>query len=60
MIYTKEVFKKKWDGDENGGGITWEDIADCAEDWGLFSRPRCYDMWKVRKAVLSACGASEE
>ena len=60
MIYTKEDFKEKWDGDEDGGGITWEDIADCAEAWGLFSTPRIHDMWEVRKAVIKACGAKDE
>ncbi len=26
---TKEEFKRRWESDENGGGITYEDIATC-------------------------------
>lgn len=59
MIYTKEEFREKWDGDENGGGITWDDIADCAKEWGICNRPRIHDMWEIRTRVLKACGAED-
>ncbi len=35
MTYTKEEFKKMWESDENGGGITFDDIIECALEWGL-------------------------
>lgn len=31
MTYTKEKFKELWNSPD-GGGITFEDIADCAKD----------------------------
>lgn len=31
---TKAQFKKYWDSNEDGGGITFDDIAQCAADWG--------------------------
>lgn len=59
---TKEEFKKRWESDENGGGITFDDVADCAKDWGLFSRPRCCNIDYVRYKVLKAanCIDAEE
>lgn len=59
MIYTKEEFAKKWDGDDNGGGITWDDIADCAKAWGVYDKPRIHDMYTVRKKVVIASGAKD-
>lgn len=46
----------------NGGGIIFDDIADCAKDWGLFSRPRCCQINVVRYKVLKAanCVDAEE
>lgn len=32
---TKEKFKKRWESNDNGGGITYEDIAKCAIKWGI-------------------------
>lgn len=54
---TKKEFKRRWDSDELGGGITLEDVAKCAEAWGLFSHPRTEDVNKVVEAVLKAAGA---
>lgn len=56
MKYTKEEFKRLWNSSDDGGGITFDDIADCAEAWGLFSRPRCAKIDDVAKAVLKAAG----
>ena len=52
MKMTKEEFKKRWDSDDNGGGITFNDIADCAQAWGLFEVPRIHDINKVTNAVI--------
>ena len=59
---TKEEFKKRWESDEHGGGITYDDIADCAKDWGLFSKPRCCKIDIVTYKVLKAadCIDAEE
>lgn len=54
MKYTKEEFKKLWESDDSGGGITFSDIADCAKDWGLFTTPRIHQIDKVTDAVLKA------
>lgn len=49
---TKEEFKKRWESDDRGGGITFDDIAECAKEWELFSNPKCHDIEIVRYAVL--------
>lgn len=54
MTYTKEKFKELWEANDEGSGITFDDIADCAKDWGLFSRPRCCPIHLVRYKVLCA------
>ena len=50
----KQEFKKRWESSENGGGITFDDIANCAEEWGVLSYPRTMQIDKVRYRVLSA------
>lgn len=51
---TKEEFRKLWESNDAGGGITYEDVADCAVDWGIFRTPRTMPMETVRYAVLKA------
>jgi len=51
---TKEEFKKRWESNDNGGGITFEDIAECAVAWGLSSRPRMQQIDRIRYLVLKA------
>jgi hypothetical protein len=53
---TKEEFKARWEGDDNGGAITFYDIDDCAVAWGLFSSPRTRRIDVVRYQVLKAAG----
>jgi hypothetical protein len=53
---TKEEFKTRWESGEWGGGINYEDIADCALAWGLFSRPKTCRIDVVRYQVLKAAG----
>ena len=47
----KEEFKKRWESNENGGGITNEDVAKCYKNWGLGNSPYTqtidYVIWKV-------------
>jgi len=56
---TKEEFKVRWESDDNGGGITFEDIANCAEAWGLYSTPRIKPILRVRYAVLKAANTND-
>ena len=56
---TKAEFKARWDGDEKGGGITFEDIANCAVEWGLFNRPRCVRIDIVANRVTRAAGCRD-
>lgn len=57
---TKAEFKKRWDSNKNGGGITVDDIADCAKEWGLFSKPRINPMQRVIDAVLKAAKVKDK
>lgn len=59
MVYTKEEFKRLWEADDNGSGIIYDDIAECAKDWGLFSNPRCHSLCDVTNAVLRAAGCED-
>ena len=56
---TKEEFKNKWESDDNGGGITFDDIASCAIRWGLFSEPRVKPIDLVRYKVLVAANTTD-
>jgi len=55
-VYTKEKFKELWDSNDQGGGITFEDIADCAKEWGVCSSPKTRDINEVCDAVVEAAG----
>jgi len=55
---TKEEFKIRWESNENGGGITYEDIANCAKEWGLYDRPKTCDMGQVTESVLKFANTS--
>jgi hypothetical protein len=50
----KQEFKARWESNENGGGITFGDIAECAIEWGISSRPRTMQMDKVQYKVLKS------
>lgn len=56
MIMTKEEFKRRWEKDENGDGITIDDCADCYVAWGLGQRPRIRPINNVVDAVVRAAG----
>lgn len=55
MKMTKQEFKARWESDDNGGGITFNDIADCAIAWGLSTSPKAQAIDSVRYRVLKAC-----
>lgn len=51
---TKTEFKARWESDDSGGGITFDDIAECAIEWGITSSPRVRRIDRVRYDVLKA------
>lgn len=57
MEMTKEEFARRWDSNDEGGGITFDDVADCAKAWGLYQRPRTRPINEVKEAVVKASGA---
>lgn len=56
---SKHEFKTRWESDAAGDGITFDDIAIVAKEWGLFSRPKICDIEKVRYAVLKAANTND-
>jgi len=55
----KEEFKKKWESNDNGGGITYDDVAEYAIQWGISDRPRTCNMSIVRYRVLKEANVSD-
>ena len=58
-VMTKAEFKTRWESDDCGGGITWDDVADHAEAWGLVRTARIMPMQKVLQLVLKAADCEE-
>jgi len=56
---TKEEFKKRWESNDSGGGITVDDCADCYIEWGLGTQPRCKPVKEVIALVVKAAGVKE-
>jgi hypothetical protein len=56
---TKEEFKARWESTDNGGGITFDDIADSAVKWGIAKTPRIMQIDKVRYMVLKAAKTND-
>ena len=50
----KEEFKARWEWDDNGDGISFDDIADCAVAWGISARPKTSRIDVIRYRVLTA------
>lgn len=55
---TKEEFKERWE-KEDGGGITFDDIAECAVKWGVCSKPRIRPIHTIANQVLIAAGCEK-
>lgn len=55
----KQQFKARWESNDDGGGITFEDIAKCAIKWGIAKTPRTMQIDRVRYMVLKAAGTSD-
>lgn len=56
---TKSEFKKRWESGDDGGGINYDDIADCAKEWGIAARPMIMPIHLVRYRVLKAAGTND-
>lgn len=56
---TKEEFKKRWDSNENGGGITYDEIAECAVGWGITERPKIQPIRLITAAVCRAANVED-
>ncbi len=56
---TKEEFKKRWESNDTGGGITYNDIANCAIAWHLSSSPRTQRIDMIRYRVLVAANTND-
>ncbi len=56
---TKAEFKARWESGEDGGGICFNDIADCAKAWGIAGTPRICPIDKIRYQVLKAAGTND-
>jgi len=56
---TKEEFKKRWESNDNGGGITFDDIAECAKKWGISATPRTQQIGAIRYKVLKAAKTND-
>ena len=56
---TKDEFKQRWESNDDGGGLTFDDIADCAKAWGLFRTPKTARIDMVRYRVLVAAGVAD-
>lgn len=55
----KEEFKLRWESNQDGGGITYKEIAECAKAWGIYSTPKIAPMSRVRYAVLKAANTED-
>ena len=56
---TKEEFKARWESDDDGGGISFLSIADCAVAWGISARPMTSRIDVIRYQVLKAAGVAD-
>jgi hypothetical protein len=56
---TKQEFKILWESNDDGGGITFNDIANCAKEWGLYNYPRTCSIDMVRYKVLKTANTND-
>ena len=52
---TKIEFKARW----KSGGITFEDVADCAVLWGISTHPKVQPVDVIRYKVLKAADTTD-
>lgn len=56
---TKLEFKTRWESDDIGGGINFDDVAKCAIAWGITDRPRTRPMDRILYLVLVSAGVTD-
>ena len=56
---TPQQFKKRWESSDDGDGITFGDIAECAADWGVTNCQNILPIDAVRYLVLKAAGVND-
>jgi hypothetical protein len=56
---TKTEFKKRWESNADGGGITLDMVANCASAWGVVSCPRTKPPAEVLYRVLKAANTKD-
>lgn len=56
---TKAEFKRRWELDDKGDGLTMDEVAECAKSWGLYQRPRTSPMQDVLYSVLKAADVND-
>lgn len=59
LAMTRKQFRKRWESDADGGGITYEDIARCAIAWCVSQSPKTLPPPLVRYRVLKAAGTAD-
>lgn len=59
MVYTKKDFKRLWEANEHGSGITYDDIAECAQAWGISSHPRTRPIDEITYKVLKSAQVND-
>jgi hypothetical protein len=59
MVMTKEQFKARWEKDDNGGGITFNEVAECAKSWGITKLPMTMNISVVLYRVLKEANTND-
>lgn len=59
---TRKEFKRRWEKDARGDGITYDEIAECAKEWGILTNPKTKNINEVTYLVLKEAkvGVAEE
>ena len=56
---TKEEFKTRWESNKEGGGISIDDIAECAKAWDVARSPKTCPIYVIRYLVLKAANTND-
>jgi hypothetical protein len=56
---TKQEFKSLWESDADDCGITLNDAAECAKEWGISNSPKTESMNSILYRVLVAANVSD-
>lgn len=56
---TKDEFKTRWESNDEGGSITFGDIAECAKEWGISTAPKTKPIEQITYEVFKAAGTND-